>query len=124
MGQIDKPCVTDNCSVIPTENVTWGRFSYPGETCPMTQKTIIIFLIFFLYKNSVVLVSPLNGFSSIPVPSSSSLGTNIYTVRNQHKADNTQETGLGHYKRRFASVPWTKWGRDNDTLEGVDVFLG
>lgn len=50
MGQIDKPCVTDNCSVIPTESVTWGRFSYPGETCPMTQKTIIIFLIFFYTK--------------------------------------------------------------------------
>lgn len=46
MGQIDKPCVTDSCSVIPTESVTWGRFSYTGETCPVTQETTIIFFFF------------------------------------------------------------------------------
>lgn len=39
MGQIDKTCVTDNCSVIPTESVNRARFSYSGETCAVTQET-------------------------------------------------------------------------------------
>lgn len=123
MGQIDKPCVTDNCSVIPTERVTCGRFSYVGETCPVTQETTIFIFIFFKYKDTVVLVSSLNGFSSIPVPPSSTLGTHV-CAQSEIKANNTQKTGLGHYTRRFPSVPWKKEGRDSDTLECVDAFLG
>lgn len=51
MGQIDKPCVTGNCSVIPTESVTGGRFSYTGETCAVTQETAI--MIFFFLNTKI-----------------------------------------------------------------------
>lgn len=119
MGQIDKPCVTGNCSVIPTESVTGGRFSYTGETCAVTQETAIM-IFFFKYKNPVVLVSSLNGFSIILGPSSSILGTHLYTVRNQHKADNTQKTGLGHCTRRF---PAGKSGEGTVTHWSVWVYF-
>lgn len=76
MGQIDKSCVTDNCSAIPTESVAWGRFSYTGETSAVTQETTIIFFFFIKYKNTVVIVSSLNGFS---VPSSTTLRTHVCT---------------------------------------------
>lgn len=76
MGQIDKPCVTDNCSVIPTESVTWGRFSFTGETCAVTQDTTTILFFYIKYKNTVVLVSSLSGFS---VSSPNILGTHVCT---------------------------------------------
>lgn len=123
MGQIDKPCVTDNCSVIPTESVTWGRFSCTGETCAVTQETTIIFFFKIQKYSEPCLFS--QWLLQHPCLLIQHLGnTCLYTVRNQHKAGNTQKIGLGHHTRRFPAVPWKKWGRDSDTLECLDVFLG
>lgn len=80
-------------------------------------KTLIIFL---KDKNTVVLVSSLSGFFSIPLPLSRN--KSLYKVGNEHKADKIQKLGLGYHMRRSPAVSWERWGKDSNTLQWVDVF--
>lgn len=67
------------------------------------------------------LLSMASSASLSPYPASQE--KSLYTVGNQHKAENTKKTGLGHHMKRSPALLWKRWGRHSNTLQWVEVFL-